>query len=325
MERFIHVSWFLIVVAGVTAAQGAVRLSTRRVNVHAFMAMIQKLLHMGDIARAIKLCSAADQAALPLVVKRVLMRANRLPLEDEPLRATLTTLLDEEREVVESDLVALRFYPWAALVLAALAALYDLAWAVRAGVAFHVVTALTVGLSLVTFGQHLAALGEIQRGLVTFFELIVKTRANLAAMAAAAPPPPPPPPAESQPFRTPAPPPPPPALGPKYEPVFLAVYQGSRPSVTIRHATAPAALKVGRVETADLRLDDDPGVSRMHAMFERETDGSLRVLDLGSTEGTYVNEEKVVRASLRHGDIVRMGATRVVIGYGSAPPRIVEN
>ncbi len=324
MERFIHVSWFLIVLAGVTAVQGAVRLSTRRVKVDAFMAMIQKLMHMGDIARAIKLCTAADRASLPYVVKRALTRANRFPLEDEPLRAALTTLLDEEREVAESDLAVLRFFPWAALVLAALAALYDLTWTVRAGVGFYAVTALTVGLALATFGQHLATLDEIQRGLVTFFEVIVKTRANLAAVASARvsppPPPPPPPPAESQPFRTPA----PEAPGPKYEPVFLAVYQGSRSPVTIRHATAPAVLKVGRMETADLHLDD-PGVSRMHAIFEREADGSLRVIDLGSAEGTFVNEAKVARAGLRHGDIVRMGGTRVVIGYGSAPPRIVEN
>ena len=47
------------------------------INAHAFMAQIQKLVMANNIDRAIKLCNAADKAALARVVKAGLTRANK--------------------------------------------------------------------------------------------------------------------------------------------------------------------------------------------------------------------------------------------------------
>ena len=46
-------------------------------NAHHFMAQIQKLILTNNIDRAIKLCNAAQQAALPRVIKAGLTRANK--------------------------------------------------------------------------------------------------------------------------------------------------------------------------------------------------------------------------------------------------------
>lgn len=47
------------------------------INANAFMAQVQKLVMAGNIDRAIKLCNAAPNAALPKVVKAGLTRANK--------------------------------------------------------------------------------------------------------------------------------------------------------------------------------------------------------------------------------------------------------
>jgi diguanylate cyclase (GGDEF)-like protein len=64
--------------------------------------------------------------------------------------------------------------------------------------------------------------------------------------------------------------------------------------------------RVGRGKGADLKLDDE-GVSRMHAMISYE-DGAFVLTDLGSRNGTTVEDELVTRRALADGDIVRFGA-----------------
>jgi FHA domain-containing protein len=67
---------------------------------------------------------------------------------------------------------------------------------------------------------------------------------------------------------------------------------------------------VGRGTDADLQLLDQ-GVSRRH--LDVQFDGSFAtVYDLGSTNGTSVNGHEVKSQLLRHGDVVRLGHTRLV-------------
>jgi len=51
------------------------------INAHAFMAQIQKLVMANNIDRAIKLCNAAPNRALPMVIKAGLTRANKDEVE----------------------------------------------------------------------------------------------------------------------------------------------------------------------------------------------------------------------------------------------------
>jgi predicted component of type VI protein secretion system len=72
------------------------------------------------------------------------------------------------------------------------------------------------------------------------------------------------------------------------------------------------ALTVGRSPACGLALPWDAQVSRSHTSIEA-IDGVWTVLDDGrSTNGTYVNEERVQgRRPLRHLDVIRVGATRL--------------
>jgi len=51
------------------------------INANAFMAQVQKLVMANNIDRAIKLCNAASNAALPKVIKAGLTRANKGEIE----------------------------------------------------------------------------------------------------------------------------------------------------------------------------------------------------------------------------------------------------
>jgi DNA-binding CsgD family transcriptional regulator len=69
---------------------------------------------------------------------------------------------------------------------------------------------------------------------------------------------------------------------------------------------------VGRSPASGLALPWDAQVSRTHASLEC-IDGVWTLLDDGrSTNGTFVNEERVQgRRTLRHLDVIRVGATRL--------------
>ena len=62
---------------------------------------------------------------------------------------------------------------------------------------------------------------------------------------------------------------------------------------------------IGRGQDCDILLDRD-AVSRKHARIERVADG-WRVRDLGSTNGSYVNDRPIREHELRDGDLVKIG------------------
>ncbi len=84
-----------------------------------------------------------------------------------------------------------------------------------------------------------------------------------------------------------------------------------RPGRVVRLA---GELTVGR-EGCDVVLPD-PQVSRRHAVL-RPRDGAVEVEDLGSTNGTWVNDAPARGAVLLGvGDVVRFGSTRWMVAGG---------
>ncbi len=75
-----------------------------------------------------------------------------------------------------------------------------------------------------------------------------------------------------------------------------------------RFSVPASGLTVGR-EADNTLIVPDLSVSRHHARIAQEN-GVLVVYDLGSTNGTYVNEVRVTRQTLKPGDIVRFGGVR---------------
>ena len=68
-------------------------------------------------------------------------------------------------------------------------------------------------------------------------------------------------------------------------------------------------MTVGRAPGCGISLPDDTFVSQLHARIFRR-DGDVFVEDLGSTNGTFLNDKKVTSAvPLRKGDKVKFGGT----------------
>jgi len=68
-------------------------------------------------------------------------------------------------------------------------------------------------------------------------------------------------------------------------------------------------LVIRRAEGVDLRLDD-PAVSKQHAAVN--VVGNDHILqDLGSANGTFVNEQPIERHLLHHGDVVRLASFHI--------------
>lgn len=74
----------------------------------------------------------------------------------------------------------------------------------------------------------------------------------------------------------------------------------------------PGAIKtVGRAPLADFVLDAAL-VSRVHCRLEAGEE-NLDVVDLASTNGTYVNDRRVERARLASGDRLRVGRVELKV------------
>ncbi|MBW6469242.1 MAG: DUF3662 and FHA domain-containing protein [Anaerosomatales bacterium] len=74
-------------------------------------------------------------------------------------------------------------------------------------------------------------------------------------------------------------------------------------------ALAGERVCVGRLSSCDIKLSD-ANVSREHAAFVREGAG-WAIEDLDSTNGTYLNSERVTFERLRDGDVVSVGASEL--------------
>ena len=82
------------------------------------------------------------------------------------------------------------------------------------------------------------------------------------------------------------------------------------PALVAPAAVTGTALTIGRSLDADVRFVER-SVSRHHAELRRTRDGWL-LIDRGSTNGTWVNGARVVRALLGDGDVIQLGDARVV-------------
>ena len=83
----------------------------------------------------------------------------------------------------------------------------------------------------------------------------------------------------------------------------------------VRHPLVPPGLVIGRGSNADLRVND-PGGSRRHAMISVSgplENRTIRIEDLGSTNGIVVDGSRVQAAQLRDGSRIEIGNTRMLV------------
>ena len=94
------------------------------------------------------------------------------------------------------------------------------------------------------------------------------------------------------------------------------VLRSNDPAVVLRLPPG-ASRTIGRSPRADFVVDS-PLLSRVHCRLSA-ADAGLAVEDLQSTNGTYVNSERVTRSPLRNGDRLRLGRLELTVAVQQDP------
>jgi pSer/pThr/pTyr-binding forkhead associated (FHA) protein len=77
--------------------------------------------------------------------------------------------------------------------------------------------------------------------------------------------------------------------------------------------TNKAEITIGRVSGSDIHIDN-LGVSKQHARIVKHQNTYV-IEDLNSTNGTFLNGEKIARAELKDNDVVGIGKHSLIISY----------
>src|SRR5467141_890823 len=86
---------------------------------------------------------------------------------------------------------------------------------------------------------------------------------------------------------------------------------------------SPDPMTIGRASACNIRIAD-AGVSSKHAKIWCE-DGQYFLMDLGSTNGTFVNDRDVDREQLNDGDVITFGMTKASFVGEKPKPRASPN
>jgi pSer/pThr/pTyr-binding forkhead associated (FHA) protein len=87
---------------------------------------------------------------------------------------------------------------------------------------------------------------------------------------------------------------------------------GDAPERPLKFRLRPGDVKtIGRTRRADIVVEA-PLVSRLHCRLEA-ADEAIAVVDLKSTNGTFVNGKRVTRAAVRSGDRLTIGRVELTI------------
>lgn len=96
------------------------------------------------------------------------------------------------------------------------------------------------------------------------------------------------------------------AAPPPTDAAFLVHIFPQGPNFGCRFAVGDDPALIGRDPVCPIHCPDR-SVSRTHAKVEKGRDGRFQVCDLGSSNGTFVNNNRVDAADLRDGDYLRVG------------------
>jgi hypothetical protein len=86
----------------------------------------------------------------------------------------------------------------------------------------------------------------------------------------------------------------------------LLIYPSGRYAVQTLELTTEGEMTIGREQSCDIVLDD-PAVSAVHALLRVSVRGEVKIVDNDSTNGVFVNKEKVGVRTLRNRDLVDIG------------------
>jgi len=89
--------------------------------------------------------------------------------------------------------------------------------------------------------------------------------------------------------------------------IYLDIIDGVQKGTTYEFVSGKVV--IGRTD-GDLIIND-PNVSKKHAVIETWSRDTYFIRDLASTNGTYINGQRVTTTKIKNGDIITVGDTRL--------------
>ena len=86
------------------------------------------------------------------------------------------------------------------------------------------------------------------------------------------------------------------------------------PDQEISYTLTDGRHSIGRSHKCDLVIKDQ-NVSRIHAWLE-SFEGQWKLIDNDSTNGTYINNQRIQDQTLKNGDRIRVGTTTIIFRDG---------
>ena len=84
---------------------------------------------------------------------------------------------------------------------------------------------------------------------------------------------------------------------------------------TVEQELSVGTYRVGRGEGCEVLLDDET-VSREHCIIE-VLEGKCILRDLGSMNGTTLNDKRTAEADLKDGDVIALGRTKITVSLAA--------
>ncbi|MDB9786618.1 FHA domain-containing protein [Bacteriovoracaceae bacterium] len=79
---------------------------------------------------------------------------------------------------------------------------------------------------------------------------------------------------------------------------------------------------IGKSNSCDVVIRDE-SVSDIHAVIEHHLNGVIKIFDMNSVEGTFINDKKIIVGEIKAGDIVGLGSTRFTFrAVDEVPPAL---
>jgi hypothetical protein len=114
-----------------------------------------------------------------------------------------------------------------------------------------------------------------------------------------------------------------PSSGSDTMPVFLEIRSGSQTGSRIRLSPG-RPVRIGRTEASDFAFAEDIHMSGSHFTVEC-VDNSCHLNDLNSTNGCWLNGERVSKAVLTNGDMVVAGETKFLVTVDAAETAVLPD
>jgi pSer/pThr/pTyr-binding forkhead associated (FHA) protein len=86
----------------------------------------------------------------------------------------------------------------------------------------------------------------------------------------------------------------------------LKIELSIRDKVLKTYSFTQDSVDIGRISSADIFIDNS-SISREHTRIERSIGGPYIVKDMGSTNGTFVNDRRITETTLKNKDIINIG------------------